>query len=205
MEHKKNRVIAYIDAANLYFGMIDAGYTYCKWLDVQKLIQSYLTSKQELVDVKFFTSLITHNPPKQNRQNTYLEALEARGVLMYYGVYQAKFMDCRKCGNNWIVPNEKMTDVNMATQILADAFQDNYDVAIVITGDSDLVPSIQFVNDTFVEKSVVVFFPPQRHNDSIEDAARSSLIITRKKLMDAQLPKEIRKKDGYVSTKPEGW
>ncbi len=43
MDHNKNRVIVYIDGFNLYFGMIDAGFSRCKWLNVEKLVRSYLT------------------------------------------------------------------------------------------------------------------------------------------------------------------
>ena len=35
-----------------------------------------------------------------------------------------------------------MTDVNIATQMMIDAFQDKYNMAMLISGDSDLVPPI---------------------------------------------------------------
>lgn len=205
MKDKKYRVKAYVDGSNLYFGMIDAGFRNCKWLNVDKLIRSFLRSNQELVEIKYFTSRITHNPPKQKRQTTYLEALESTGVNLIYGSYQAKFTDCRKCGNSWIIPNEKMTDVNLATHLLMDAFQDQYDIAIVVSGDSDFVPCIQSVNEHFLDKSVIVFFPPLRRNESVVEVARAFQMIGRKKLVENQFPLHVRKKDGFVLERPDEW
>jgi hypothetical protein len=42
-----------------------------------------------------------------------------------------------------------MTDVNIATQILIDAFQDKYDMTMLISGDSDLVPPIRTIHELF--------------------------------------------------------
>ena len=140
MEQNKNRVVVYIDGFNLYFGMMDAGFNHCKWLNVEKLVRSYLTANQELIEIKYFTSRITNNPQKQKRQTTYLEAIETTEVKIIYGLYKAKQIECENCGHNWNISNEKMTDVNIATHMIIDAFQDKYDTAILISGDSDLVP-----------------------------------------------------------------
>jgi len=52
---KKERVIAYVDGFNLYFGLIEAGLDYCKWLDLNKLANRLLKPNQELVELKYFT------------------------------------------------------------------------------------------------------------------------------------------------------
>ncbi len=68
--------------------------------------------------------------------------LEALGTLenfhIFYGHYLINTIECNKCGNIFPKPNEKMTDVNIAVEILADAFQNSYDKAIIISADSDL-------------------------------------------------------------------
>ena len=156
----KNRVIVYIDGFNLYFGMVDAGIENSKWLNIKSLIDSYITHNQELVEIKYFTSRITNHPSKQKRQITYLEALETTSVNIIYGLYKAKEIACNNCGHNWSVSNEKMTDVNIATHLLIDAFNDRYDTAILISGDSDLVPPIKAIHNQFNKKTVSVFFPP---------------------------------------------
>jgi len=98
-----------------------------------------------------------------------------------------------------------MTDVNIATQLLVDAYQNNYVTAILISGDSDLVPPIRAIHEFFPLKRVAVFFPPKRHNNSIAVVAKGSLVLGRKKLLDAQFLDEIEKSDGFKLRRPQGW
>lgn len=202
---KKERVVVYIDGFNLYFGMLDAGFDYCKWLNLKLLVENLLHQNQSLIEIKYFTSRVGNNPDKQKRQNTYIEALESVGVTIYYGNYQSDKIECKRCKNVWPTYNEKMTDVNIATQILIDAYQDKYDMAMLISGDSDLVPPIRAVHELFKNKRVFVAFPPKRHNQSVALNARGSLTIGRKKLVDSQFSPDIQKKDGFVLKKPKDW
>lgn len=205
MTDTKKRVIAYIDGSNLYFGMVDAGLRYCKWLDVKKLMMSFLESNQVLVAVKFFTSRLTHDAEKEDRQNTYLNALSSIGVDLIFGSYQHKSITCHQCKHKWISPNEKMTDVNLATHLVMDAHLDAYDVAFLISGDTDFAPCIEAVNESFETKSVVMLFPPMRENDSLDEEARSSQVITKEKLIMCQLPLQMFGNDGIEIHKPAGW
>jgi uncharacterized LabA/DUF88 family protein len=54
---------------------------------------------------------------------------------------------------------EKRTDVNMASYIIADGFNDKYDKAIIITGDSDIAPAIEMVKKFFPEKEFLAVIP----------------------------------------------
>ncbi|OCB76197.1 hypothetical protein B0A79_17635 [Flavobacterium piscis] len=202
---KKERVIVYVDGFNLYFGMLDAGFNNCKWLNLRLLVDNLLQSNQVVVEVKYFTSRVSNNPDKQKRQSTYLEALESTGVKIYYGNYQSDTVECRRCNSVWPTYNEKMTDVNIATQILIDAYQDKYDMAMLISGDSDLVPPMKAVHEIFKNKRVFAAFPPKRHNQSVALAAKGSITIGRKKLVDSQFSLEVAKRDGYVLRKPKDW
>lgn len=202
---KKERVVVYVDGFNLYFGLIEAGLQKCKWLDIEQLVNNLLKPNQELKKIKYFTSRVGNNPEKQKRQTTYIEALETKNIQVFYGHYQTNKTECKRCGHIWKSYNEKMTDVNIATQMLIDAYKDNYDMAMLISGDSDLVPPINAVHENFNNKRVFVAFPPRRHNSSMSLAAKGSLIIGRKKLMDSQFSLELQKKDGYILRKPSDW
>lgn len=199
------RVIVYIDGFNLYFGILDAGYCNSKWLDLDLLVKNLLQPKQDLQEIKYFTSRVSNNPDKQKRQSTYIEALETTGVKIFYGHYQRDVVECNRCGNIWPKYNEKMTDVNIATQILIDAYQDKYDMAMLISGDSDLVPPIRAIHNNFKNKRVFIAFPPKRHNNSVALVAKGSMTIGRKKLFDSQFDEEVKKKDGYILKKPTNW
>lgn len=98
-----------------------------------------------------------------------------------------------------------MTDVNIATEMLNDAFNDRYDTAMLISGDSDLVPPIRSIHENYNSKRVFVAFPPKRQNQTVADASKGYLTIGRKKLLDSQFPIQIQKKDGYILLKPSSW
>ncbi len=98
-----------------------------------------------------------------------------------------------------------MTDVNIATQIIIDAYQDKYDMAMLISGDSDLVPPIKTIHEHFKHKRVFVAFPPKRHNASVALVAKGSIMIGRKKLVDSLFDEEVPKRDGYILKKPKEW
>lgn len=98
-----------------------------------------------------------------------------------------------------------MTDVNIATAMMVDAFQDQYDMDMLISGDSDLTPPIREVHQVFVSKRVFIAFPPKRHNSSMALVAKGSEIIGRKKLRDAQFNEEVISKTGYKLKKPMKW
>lgn len=202
---KKERVVAYIDGFNLYFGLREAGFDNCRWLNVKKLVESLLQPNQELVQVKYFTSRVSNNPDKQKRQSTYIDALESLHIKIYYGNYQDSAIECNRCGHIWRTAKEKMTDVNIATKIIADAFRDEYDMALLISGDSDLTPPIREVHDLFKDKRVFIAFPPKRHNSSMSLIAKGSMIIGRKKLVDAQFDEEVISKTGYKLKIPNDW
>lgn len=98
-----------------------------------------------------------------------------------------------------------MTDVNIATHLLVDAYQDNYDSALLISGDSDLVPPVKSINSLFPNKRVFIGFPPKRYNNSLSLVSKGHFVIGRKKFIENQLPLEIKKPDGYILRKPKEW
>ncbi len=202
---KKERIIAYVDGFNLYFGIREAGFDSYRWLNVKDLVLSLLKPHQELIAVKYFTSRVSQNPDKQKRQSTYIDALESVGVQIFYGNYQDGTQECKRCGHQWRTAKEKMTDVNIATAIIVDAFKDEYDMAMLISGDSDLTPPIREVHKHFKDKRVFVAFPPKRHNSSMSIVAKGSETIGRKKLLLAQFDEEVISKTGYKLKIPTSW
>ena len=115
------RVISYIDGFNLYFGLKSQGWERYLWLNVQALSRNLLKTDQQLVHTKYFTSRISSPPDKVKRQNTYIEAIQTLAeTSIYFGKYQMNPHMCRKCGYVHDVPQEKMTDVNIAVELLAD-------------------------------------------------------------------------------------
>ena len=208
MQEKKKireRVIVYIDGFNLYFGMMNSGFTDCRWLNLNQLAKKLLREDQELVKVKYFTSRINNSPEKQKRQSNYIDALESLEVEIRYGNYQDNLEECIRCGHSWKKSKEKMTDVNIATSILVDAFNDEFDMAMLISGDSDLVPPIKSIHSIFQNKRVLVAFPPSRQNVSMKNVSKGAINIGRKTLLNSQFTETVISKSGYPLTRPESW
>ena len=206
MEVEKERVIAYVDGFNLYFGMVAKGDKDTLWLDIQQLARNLLKPNQELVYVKYFTSRVRNNPDKEQRQKTYIEAIETlTDCKIFYGNYQNNTVECYRCGNTYSSPKEKMTDVNIAVEMITDAHNDKYDIAMLITGDSDLVPPVKAIHTTFHPKRVIVAFPPNRHNASLNTVAKGSIMIGKANLKKAQFADKLIKRDGYILNKPKTW
>lgn len=200
------RVLTYIDGFNLYFGMRDANFRRYFWLNVVEMSRSLLQANQTLAGVKYFSSRISGPDDKRKRQSCYLDALSTCPELrMYYGNFLAKPIRCRACSASWNSQEEKMTDVRIATEMLSDAYMNHFDVAILVSGDSDLVPPIQAIHRDFPKKRVIVFFPPERQSINLKKAAKGSGQIGRAMLSKNQFPLEVTTKSGFKLTKPAEW
>ncbi len=201
-----NRVIAYVDGFNLYFGLKESGWRRYYWLDIHALVANILPPGSSLLDVKYFTARVDAPEGKRVRQNTYLEALQAATACKtVFGKYQPELTHCSHCGGETRIPKEKMTDVNIAVEMMADAFDDRFDTAMLVSGDSDLTPPVRHIRHRFPGKRVVVAFPPKRHSIELERASSGSFVIARSRLRDSQLPDAIAKPDGYILRRPERW
>lgn len=200
------RVIVYVDGFNLYYGMRDSKWKRYYWLDIRALATRLLLPGQSLVGVKYFTARVASPPSKVKRQGAYLEALDARAACeILYGRYQSSPEECRHCKKSYPRPREKMTDVRIATELLADAFEDRYDVAILVTADADLVPAIGRVRQLFPGKRLVAAFPPSRSSNDIRTVANAVTHIGRRMLAGCQLPDSVTKAGGVVLRRPGRW
>jgi hypothetical protein len=161
------------------------------------------------VHTKYFTSRVSgtpRDPDKPKRQNTYLEALQTlKDLDIFYGHYLPKPVRCYSCGATWVAHEEKMTDVNIAVSLLLDAYDNTFDTAVLVTGDSDLTAPIQEMRKRFPNRFLVVAFPPERESVKLRQVAQASFIIGRKKLADSQCPDEVIKPDGFKLIRPPSW
>jgi len=203
---KLERVIAYVDGFNLYFGLKESGFQRYFWLNIKSLVQNLLKPNQTLVGVKYFTSLVTNNVEKRLRQKAYINTLmTVEGIQIVYGTFQSELAHCNICGIDSRENNEKMTDVNIATHLLSDFYTDQFDMAMLVSGDTDLVPPIKLINESNTNKRVFIVFPPNRVNDELRKFAKGDMVIGRKKLADSQFEDEIVSQEGQKMTRPVTW
>lgn len=206
MAKNNERVIIYVDGFNLYYGLRDSGWRKYYWLDLHKLGESLCSPNQTLQEVKNFTSKISNPRTKRRRQEKYLSALGTLANLsIHYGRYQSFRQQCSNCGRVYYDTNEKRTDVNIATHMLVDAFQDSFDTAILISADSDLTLPLKEITRLFPSKYVKVAFPPNRSSFDLQNAVTTSFHIFESKFRNSLFTNRIRLPSGYIINKPRSW
>jgi uncharacterized LabA/DUF88 family protein len=218
-EQPPPRVGCYVDGFNLYFGLRDSNFRRFLWLDLEALAKNLALPGQAVLYTKYFTTRISGGRPtdrpdyaaqinaKRKRQSDYIEALvtHAGSIQLFEGHFQSKTVSCRKCSATWNDAEEKMTDVNIATEMLMDAFANKFDTALLISGDSDLVPPLRAVRTRFPDKRAIVAFPPGRSSVQLKNAASGQFIISKGHLKKSQLPDEIVKPSGHALRRPAKW
>ena len=162
----KQRVIVYIDGFNFYYGLRgDRRWKKYYWLDVVKLFEAFMRPNQELVAVKYFSAR-PDDIERSRRQNAFFQANKENPKFhLVLGKYLKKEITCFKCGNVIHTYEEKETDVRIATQIVADAYQKNCDAAIVVSADSDMIPAIEFAIQA--RQKVFIYFPPNQYSSNL--------------------------------------
>jgi len=200
-------VICYIDGFNLYHGLRSKGWRKHYWLDLWALAERFLLKGQTLAEVVYCTTLIKNDPPGQQRQLNFIDALKAHrpGIKVVYGHYLAKEMKCFGCGKTYTRHEEKMTDVNIACHMLTDAMDNRFDVALVLSGDSDLVPPVRTVRQRWPQKRVIAVFPPGRYSDALKKACHGHTWVGEGKLKQSLLPDPVPLAAGRVAKRPPGW
>lgn len=215
---KRYRTICYVDGFNLYYGMKDAGLEDCMWLNAREMATALVRLPFVLSNTKYFTARISGNHPGDSderaekreasrlRQATYLEALETlRCLEIFEGRYFLKRDFCRNCNADFHRPEEKMTDVCIATELVADAFLDRFDSAVIVSGDSDLVPPLKAIKRHFPGKRLAVAFPPKRTSTHLSEVADDVMQIWPRTFGRAQLPEKVPTRDGVVLCRPKEW
>jgi uncharacterized LabA/DUF88 family protein len=208
------RTYVYVDGFNLYYGCLRG--TPYRWLDLEKLARHLLPPrKHEIRWIKYYTARISARPsdPQQpTRQQTYLRALGTLPrVKIFYGHYLAHVVRMplafpRPGGPTHvevIKTEEKGSDVNLATHLVADAFEGRFDVAVLVTNDSDLQEPVRYVRAE-LHKVVGILNPHPVPAAALQRVASFTKQIRKGVLEASQLPAEIKDSVGTI-TKPAGW
>jgi hypothetical protein len=200
------KVIVYIDGFNLYFGLKEKKWKRFYWLNLRLLSEKLLKPDQKLLWIKYFTSRISLPPDKVKRQGAFIEAIETlQDLTVFYGKYQSNEVVCNKCKHIMLKPNEKMTDVNIAVEMLSDAYNNKFDTAILISADSDLCAPVRAIREKFPDKGIIIAFPPERFSFELTKVATGYFTIGRKKLAESIFSEIVTKSDGYELKMPERW
>lgn len=192
------RVIVYIDGFNLYHAIDELDEECLKWVDLYALSQNILNKDQVLSDVKYFSAFATWRPDSYKIHRDYVAALEAQGVKAIMGRFKEKRIKCKAaCGEVFLTHEEKETDVNIGAHLIADALQDKFDTALIISADTDLAAVIRLAQEIVgADKRVRAVAPPGRYARSRE--LQHLFAITKGKVRASQLPDQLETGQGII-------
>jgi uncharacterized LabA/DUF88 family protein len=202
----------YVDGFNLYYGALKG--TPYRWLDLNRLC-SLLLPRFTINRIKYFTARVRarrDDPAQAGRQAMYFRALRTLpGLEIIFGHFLTNVVSMPMAGCepenqkyvNVIKTEEKGSDVNLAAHLLFDGFKGNYQAAVVITNDSDLLEPIRIVKEEL--KMVVGIMNPHavpsraliKHASFVKQIRRGVLSVS-------QFPSELRDDKG-IFRKPTTW
>jgi len=144
------RVMIFIDGSNLYhslkniFGRTD--------LDIGKFCYNLLR-RRKLIRIYYYNAKVgmKEEPERYKHQQAFFAGVNA--------IPYSELRLGRLVYTNWptVPPYEKGIDVQLTTDMLNHSFKNNYDVAILVAGDSDFAPALQAVKDSGKHVEVALF------------------------------------------------
>ncbi len=153
-------------------------------LDVVGLCHSYLHTmpgRARVADVPYFSALAHHrevdHPGTVAGQVAYFSALEASGARVLLGQFKARALRCPLCGRRYVRWEEKETDVAIGTRLLELLARDRCDTAVLMTGDTDLVPAMRAAKRLHPDRRLGVIQPYRRVNRELSRSADFSLTV----------------------------
>lgn len=211
------RTNVYIDGFNLYYGCVKG--TPYRWLDLAAFCRAMLESRNQINRIHYFTAWIiprSDDPQQLQRQQAYIRALQTTPNLeVHFGHYleSSKRMPLTNPPVNGsrtvevIKTEEKGSDVNLATRLLIDGFKTDYEMAAIISNDSDLLGPIKAVRKELGLKAGVIN-PQKNESWALKKNATFyksvDLTLQPNLLSQCQFPRTLKDTKGTI-TKPASW
>ena len=208
------RTNVYIDGFNLYYRALKN--TPFRWLNLRRLVET-LFPQDNIGKVCYFTARLDvrpTNPGQPQRQLIYLRALATLPNLdIHYGTFRSGTKrrplaePVQGLPTQVVVRDseEKGSDVNLATRLLVDGFNGEYEQAVVLSNDADFAGAMRYVRDSLGLRVTLV--NPDARVSSPRDLANTATYVKRlwrSHLRRSQFPETIRDDVGII-TKPDGW
>jgi len=204
------KVHVYIYGFNLYYGALKR--TPYKWLDLGTLCRVMLPG-DTIEEINYYTARVSarpHNPSAPLDQQVYLRALRTvPNLTITFGHFLTHSVHMVLSGTSpikrvWVdKTEEKGSDVNLAAHLVRDAFQRRFEVAVVISNDSDLAEPIRIVRQE-LGLPVGILNPHERHSVVLKRLATFLKRIRQSDLIESQFPATLTDRKGTFS-KPASW
>ena len=209
------RTNVYVDGFNLYYGCLKG--TPYRWLDLEGLCARMLPTN-DVQRVRYFTARVAARPGRLHdpvHQDAYLRALATLPtVTVHLGHFLTKPVTMPLANPEPGGPKfaevlrteEKGSDVNLATYLLADAFRGDAEAFVIVSNDSDLMEPMRIVRH---ELGMVVGIlnpqPPQKRSRALLGCKPTFFKQIRAGVLAAsQFPPVLTDPNGTI-TKPPSW
>ena len=198
------RGCVYVDGFNLYHAIDDLKKPYLKWLNLRRLSEIFARGHATQVDrVVFCSAFFPGNFEKKKRHEAYNAALKANGVEVILGHTTKEPKSCLSCHRRWDEPREKETDINVALALFDDARKDLFDVAFLVTADTDQAATLRFMLRSFPTKKVIVVTPPGRQKSKhLRDLSHANIQITEEMIDLAVMRSSVAPDVGRLIVRP---
>jgi hypothetical protein len=195
------RTAVYVDGFNLFYWLKPLPY---RWVDLKALTLNAIAQpgkEHEIVAIKYFTARVSdtqYDRTKSTRQDVYIKALKAHipRLTVQFGEFRRKpKMMPRAYRDGTTGPpvsvmdtEEKGSDVNLAVELVNDAWLNLYDLAIVISNDSDLQHAVRLAKK---KRMVGVLVRGDAEVNSLKSVSNFMRKLTEDNLKNSLMPHQI--------------
>ena len=205
------RAYVYVDGFNLYYRALRG--TPNKWVNLLEVAKRLLNPDDTVEVVRYFTARVrarAGDPDAPRRQQVYLSALgSVPNIKFHYGSFLSKTKKRPLVSNGTFVEvhdtEEKGSDVNLAVHLVNDAWSQRFDVALVLSQDTDLIEPMRIVSQERGLKVGLVWLDGKRPNPKLANVATFTRHLSSADLTASQFPSLIARTSGPVIQKPSGW
>jgi len=218
-----DKIVFLIDGLNFYYSILyvkrDTGVN-AKWFDYFSLCEFYKNDlskrrnkQMEIGGIFYFTSIIvrTFNMSNEeylkhrNNQMVYLKVLRDFGIKIEISSFKRLNLKCPRCNLTYYKPTEKQTDVKIAAKLFEIFYKGIANIAVIVSGDTDLVPAIRVAKSLFPDKLIGVVIPYKNRSEALKSVSDFHYSIPAKKYENHLLPNPYVLKSGHKIYKPETW
>ncbi|MGC9328031.1 MAG: NYN domain-containing protein [Candidatus Hinthialibacter sp.] len=139
------------------------------------------------------------------RHRLFLQCLQNTGIIPILGQFKKKITFCPLCKRIFYQHEEKETDVAISMKLIELFITQECDIAVIMTGDTDLTPAVKLTQKLFPYSLILFAFPAFRKNKILQKLCPHSFEIKSKQYANHQFPNPYILKNGKSIHKPESW
>lgn len=174
------RVILFIDGSNFYYGLKSIYGDSKSLSDFNfKKLGEVLAEESKLEKVFYYNAPLDfkENPKKYSKQQKFFNKVRKTDKVE---LRLSRLQKRKIKGTNRFYYVVKGDDIHIAAEIVKEAYEDNYDIAILVSGDGDFVPCIKIVQNK--GKEAINAYFKQSMSWQLKQTCNKSIRLTKEML-----------------------